>query len=538
MLALALTADLTGVTDLSPVDTEDDPYFFTFKVQCTSCRETHPNWVNVSRFDSTEVSGSRGEANFVWKCKACKRESTASIKAPAAAYHHASPPTRQNIVEFDCRGLEFMEFKADGEWKAKGIESGTSFGGIDLQEGEWFDYDEKAGEEITHIHSGASHSSATSIMDAVDGTEHYEKSSTEPPPSLLTIVLDTNPHAWALLLDTLTLTQAVANLLVFINAHLAFNNANKVAVIASHIHRAEFLYPPPSTPSTTNNTTSSPPQPNGLDTHMPDAPSTAPQPPSLPRSNTTHPTDDANIYRPFSQIASTLFASLSALLARTTPSALASTPTTALAGALTLALTYTNKQSLLLAPSHPPSTASLPSAPALNARILVLAVSTASPAQYIPFMNALFAAQRLRIPIDVLALAGASSFLQQAADATGGTYVSLSSPAASGTPPPPHGLLPTLLLAFLPDATARAHLVAPTQASVDFRAACFCHRRVVDVGFVCSICLSIFCEPPEGAVCLTCGTHLRVGRYGARPAVVGRRKKRKEKGREGGGGVR
>lgn len=30
----------------------------------------------------------------------------------------------------------------------------------------------------------------------------------------------------------------------------------------------------------------------------------------------------------------------------------------------------------------------------------------------------------------------------------------------------------------------------PTAVGVDFRAACFCHRRVVDVGFVCSICLS------------------------------------------------
>ena len=67
----------------------------------------------------------------MWKCKACKvriylkelsfaiklsviqRESTATIRAPANAYQQASPPKRQNIVEFDCRGLEFVEFKAD-----------------------------------------------------------------------------------------------------------------------------------------------------------------------------------------------------------------------------------------------------------------------------------------------------------------------------------------------------------------------------------------------------------------------------------------
>ena len=41
-----------SVTDLLPVDTKENPYFYTFKVQCTSCRETHPNLVSVSRFVS------------------------------------------------------------------------------------------------------------------------------------------------------------------------------------------------------------------------------------------------------------------------------------------------------------------------------------------------------------------------------------------------------------------------------------------------------------------------------------------------------
>lgn len=36
-----------------------------------------------------------------------------------------------------------------GEWMAKGLESPTKFSGVDLQEGEWFDYDEKAGDEVS-----------------------------------------------------------------------------------------------------------------------------------------------------------------------------------------------------------------------------------------------------------------------------------------------------------------------------------------------------------------------------------------------------
>lgn len=101
------------VTDLKPTDTADSPYIYTFKVQCTSCRETHPNLVGVSRHEMNELSGSRGEANFVWRCKNCKRESSATIKAAPAGYEAASPARAKNIIEIDTRGLEFTEFKAD-----------------------------------------------------------------------------------------------------------------------------------------------------------------------------------------------------------------------------------------------------------------------------------------------------------------------------------------------------------------------------------------------------------------------------------------
>ncbi|KAH0541999.1 hypothetical protein FGG08_003548 [Glutinoglossum americanum] len=81
--------------------------------------------------------------------KCSQRESSATIKPAPVPYKQASPPKRQNIIEFDCRGLEFTEFKADGEFLATGMESSTPFSGVDLQEGEWFDYDEKAGEEVS-----------------------------------------------------------------------------------------------------------------------------------------------------------------------------------------------------------------------------------------------------------------------------------------------------------------------------------------------------------------------------------------------------
>lgn len=270
--------------------------------------------------------------------------------------------------------------------------------------------------------------------------------------------------------------------------------------------------------------------------------------PEIARNN-----DDANHYRPFHLIQSTLLAALKNLYTSTTPTDL--TPTTSIAGALTLALTYINKMQMLQSTTNPAATNTNPSDPSAQAaaqpsllpRILMLSVSGDLAHQYIPIMNTIFACQRLSIPIDICKIAGDTVFLQQASDATHGTYIALEHP---------RGLLQYLMMGFLPDQTSRRWVVAPTAVGVDFRAACFCHRTVVDVGFVCSICLSskftpgvvatawrlsrcstVFCSPPEGAICLTCGTHLRLGDYGAKPAVVARKKKKRKNRIDGDGRV-
>lgn len=195
--------------------------------------------------------------------------------------------------------------------------------------------------------------------------------------------------------------------------------------------------------------------------------------------------EDTNKYRPFALIEECLLTSLRNLISTTSELDISSTTTTQMAGALTLALSYINKATLAYSdtdPSTKPTTLDSTDTPSgLQSRILVVSVSGDLAHQYIPIMNTTFAAQRLRIPIDILKLAGDTVFLQQASDATKGVYMQLRNP---------QGLLQYLMMTFLPDQMSRKHLVAPTQEVVDFRAACFCHRRVVDVGFVCSICLS------------------------------------------------
>jgi transcription initiation factor TFIIH subunit 3 len=318
-------------------------------------------------------------------------------------------------------------------------------------------------------------------MNTIDGSNRHVKTDAAPPPSLLAIVLDTNPHAWAHLSSTLSLSAALANLLVFINAHLASGNANEVAVIASHSHKATFLYPTPTPPK---------PQPragtNG-DVEMNGAED----------SNGVQIAENPNKYRAFALVETAIMSNFAKLLEETNESHLAATPTTLIGGAISLALTYISKSTILHAPTAASAESMSLAALAdsenahidripLTSRILIVSVSGDLANQYIPVMNSIFAAQRKKIPIDILKLAGDTVLLQQASDTTGGVYMK---------PERPEGLLQYLMMAFLPDATARNSLVIPSAGGVDFRAACFCHRKVVDIGYVCSVCLSSMSFP-------------------------------------------
>ena len=63
--------------------------------------------------------------------------------------------------------------------------------------------------------------------------------------------------------------------------------------------------------------------------------------------------------------------------------------------------------------------------------------------------------------------------------------------------------------AYAADPFSRQFLRLPKPSSVDFRASCFCHKQPIDVGYVCSVCLSIFCE--QLPACITCGADFSGG---------------------------
>ncbi|XP_058387246.1 general transcription factor IIH subunit 3 isoform X2 [Diceros bicornis minor] len=124
----------------------------------------------------------------------------------------------------------------------------------------------------------------------------------------------------------------------------------------------------------------------------------------------------------------------------------------------------------------------------MKSRILVIKAAEDSALQYMNFMNVIFAAQKQNILIDACVLDSDSGLLQQ--------------------------------WVFLPDQDQRSQLILPPPIHVDYRAACFCHRNLIEIGYVCSVCLSIFCN--FSPICTTCETAFKI----SLPPVLKAKKKK------------
>ncbi|KIK67218.1 hypothetical protein GYMLUDRAFT_37291 [Collybiopsis luxurians FD-317 M1] len=276
----------------------------------------------------------------------------------------------------------------------------------------------------------------------------------------LSLVIDLSPSQWHLSQShspyPLSLSSFLSQLFAFLNAHIASRHENTLAVFGAFPRNSLLLY-----------SSTDPPEES--------------------------PSHDSNSFPPFKIVNSTIMRNILSQLDSLSDEEQAPT---ALVGALTKALCYINRLTLEFNASTANATEGLEPLTLPDPRILILSVSPDQTASYIPVMNSIFSAQKLKVTIDACQLYGPDTvFLQQAAHLTGGSYIYLERRDA---------LLQYLTMAFLPPPSVRDTISVPTQDKIDFRAACFCHKNIVDVGFVCSVCLSIFCQPVP--VCSTCRT--------------------------------
>uniref|UniRef100_A0A452VBI7 CXXC motif containing zinc binding protein n=1 Tax=Ursus maritimus TaxID=29073 RepID=A0A452VBI7_URSMA len=131
-IALQLKATLENVTNLRPLG-EDFRWYL--KMKCGNCGEISEKWQYIRLMDSVALKGGRGSASMVQKCKLCARENSIEIlRSTIQSYNAEDNEKFKTVVEFECPGLEPVDFQPQAGFAAEGVESGTVFSDINLQE--------------------------------------------------------------------------------------------------------------------------------------------------------------------------------------------------------------------------------------------------------------------------------------------------------------------------------------------------------------------------------------------------------------------
>lgn len=257
---------------------------------------------------------------------------------------------------------------------------------------------------------------------------------------LLVVILDANPVWWGQAASKnpeMPFTTWVDSLMLFLNTFLMGGTHNKVAVIATHAKHNRYVYP---------------------------------------KSTHNEALDDSSVgeggkYEGFGRMEKTIRQELHDLILNDCTSELSAD--CILTGALSMALCYVSRISKELKPTEK-----------LSSRILAIKGSKDNSTQYMNFMSIVFTAQKMGVKIDACILDNDSTLLKQATDHLDGIYLKL--PQLTGT-------LEYLLYLYLPNASTHPGFSLPPSRPLGHKAACFCHRKLINQGFICSVCLSIFC---------------------------------------------
>ncbi|KAF7636890.1 hypothetical protein Mgra_00003629 [Meloidogyne graminicola] len=98
-------------------------------------------------------------------------------------------------------------------------------------------------------------------------------------------------------------------------------------------------------------------------------------------------------------------------------------------------------------------------------------------------MNLFFASKHSSLVVNAVSLNGNVPILQQACDITNGIHVTLDNVK----------LLTQTILSECITISNNSLFIRP-QLDIDYRAVCHCHNKLLSIGWVCSVCLSVTCN--------------------------------------------
>ncbi|XP_045480445.1 UPF0587 protein CG4646 [Harmonia axyridis] len=146
IITLQISANLEQIEELY---TNHPDYVFLLKLKCLNCGECSDRWHDVIESKTFPSKTGKSDSHYLEKCKLCGRENRLSIiEGTNEKYTNEDQGNFKSIINFDCRGIEPIEFSPTDGWIAKIEDSGNIFEGIDLTEKEWVEYDEKINQSV------------------------------------------------------------------------------------------------------------------------------------------------------------------------------------------------------------------------------------------------------------------------------------------------------------------------------------------------------------------------------------------------------
>ncbi|XP_050422202.1 general transcription factor IIH subunit 3 [Adelges cooleyi] len=274
--------------------------------------------------------------------------------------------------------------------------------------------------------------------------------------SLLVIILDVNPAQDILLNGEIKLSSILSSVVAFANSHLMLRTHNKVAVLASDPNSCDFIYS----------------DQDELD---------------FKKKTISSCKMGGSQYELFSHIDRSIKFNIMKFL-RDAAEEPHMSRDTVFGASCAKSLCYINRLQNNLLPGE-----------IMNSRILIISGCDNEGDKYIRCMNTFFTAQKQNVAIDACSLTHDVTLLKQACYITEGSYFRM---------PKLEGLLLYLQWIFLTEPSSRKKLVIPLAPQLDFRPFCFCHGNLTAIGFVCSLCLTIYCK--ISPICTTCEAVFKV----------------------------
>ncbi|CAD6193652.1 unnamed protein product [Caenorhabditis auriculariae] len=147
--ALEFKMTMSGLKTLKLEDPSNIQW--ELKLKCSSCGDVPDRWRYVVANESEPIPGSRGEANYIEKCKGCGHLNTLSILEDCfKPYVEDKNESWQPVMIMDSRGFEPVGFGQASNWIADTNDSSSTFNEISFSSSEdWADYDSQTNEPVS-----------------------------------------------------------------------------------------------------------------------------------------------------------------------------------------------------------------------------------------------------------------------------------------------------------------------------------------------------------------------------------------------------